>query len=77
MNFAVTVRNCGDLLALTAEKRKVMLHLETVPEVVMIHGVAKMLEELAYNLIDNVISYNKEDGQDVECLRETESTVIF
>ena len=36
-----------------------MLHLETVPEVVMIHGVAKMLEELAYNLIDNGIRYNK------------------
>ena len=77
VNFADTVRNCGDLLALTAEKRKVMLHLETVPEVVMIHGVAKMLEELAYNLIDNGIRYNKEDGQVVVCLRETESTVIF
>lgn len=77
VNFADTVRNCGDLLALTAEKRKVMLYLETVPEVVMIHGVAKMLEELAYNLIDNGIRYNKEDGQVVVCLAETENTVIF
>ena len=77
VNFADTVRNCGDLLALTAEKRKVMLHLETVPEVVMIHGGAKMLEELAYNLIDNGIRYNKEDGQVVVCLAETENTVIF
>ena len=43
----------------------------------MIHGVAKMLEELAYNLIDNGIRYNKEDGQVVVCLAETENTVIF
>lgn len=77
VDFADTVRNCVDLLALAAKKRNVTLHLETVPEVVMIHGVAKMLEELAYNLIDNGIRYNKEDGQVVVCLRETESTVIF
>ena len=62
VNFADTVRNCGDLLALAAKKRNVTLHLETVPEVVMIHGVTKMLEELVYNLIDNGIRYNKEGG---------------
>ena len=77
VNFADTVRNCGDLLALAAKKRNVTLHLETVPEVVMIHGVTKMLEELAYNLIDNGIRYNKEGGQVVVCLAETENTVIF
>ena len=77
VNFADTVRNCVDLLALTAKKRNVTLRLETVPEVVMIHGVAKMLEELAYNLIDNGIRYNKENGQVVVCLAETENTVIF
>ena len=77
VNFADTVRNCVDLLALTAKKRNVTLRLETVPEVVMIHGVAKMLEELAYNLIDNGIRYNKENGQVVVCLAETENNVIF
>ena len=77
VNFADTVRNCGDLLALAAKKRNVTLHLETVPEVVMIHGVTKMLEELVYNLIDNGIRYNKEGGQVVVCLAETENTVIF
>ena len=77
VDFADTVRNCGDLLALAAKKRNVTLHLETVPEVVMIHGVTKMLEELAYNLIDNGIRYNKEGGQVVVCLAETENTVIF
>ena len=77
VNFADTVRNCGDLLALAAKKRNVTLHLETVPEVVMIHGVTKILEELVYNLIDNGIRYNKEGGQVVVCLAETENTVIF
>ena len=77
VDFADTVRNCGDLLALAAKKRNVTLHLETVPEVVMIHGVTKMLEELVYNLIDNGIRYNKEGGQVVVCLAETENTVIF
>ena len=77
VNFADTVRNCGDLLALAAKKRNVTLHLETVPEVVMIHGVTKMLEELVYNLIDNGIRYNKEGGQVVVCLAETENTIIF
>ena len=77
VNFADTVRNCGDLLALAAKKRNVTLHLETVPEVVMIHGVTKMLEELVYNLIDNGIRYNKEGGQVVVCLVETENTIIF
>ena len=43
----------------------------------MIHGVTKMLEELVYNLIDNGIRYNKEGGQVVVCLAETENTVIF
>ena len=76
VNFADTVRNCGDLLALAAKKRNVTLHLETVPEVVMIHGVT-MLEELVYNLIDNGIRYNKEGGQVVVCLAETENTIIF
>lgn len=77
VDFADIVRNCGDLLALAAKKRNVTLHLETVPEVVMIHGVTKMLEELAYNLIDNGIRYNKEGGQVVVCLAETENTIIF
>ena len=77
VDFADTVRNCGDLLALAAKKRNVTLHLETVPEVVMIHGVTKMLEELVYNLIDNGIRYNKEGGQVVVCLAETENTIIF
>ena len=77
VNFADTVRNCGDLLEKKKKKRNVTLHLETVPEVVMIHGVTKMLEELVYNLIDNGIRYNKEGGQVVVCLAETENTVIF
>ena len=51
VNFADTVRNCGDLLALAAKKRNVTLHLETVP--------------------------NKEGGQVVVCLAETENTIIF
>ena len=77
VNFADTVRNCGDLLALAAKKRNVTLHLETVPEVVMIRGVTKTLEELVYNVSDNGIRYNKEGGQVVVCLAETENTVIF
>lgn len=77
VDFADTVRNCGDFLALNAEKRKVTLHMDNVPDVMMIHGIPKMLEELAYNLIDNGIRYNKEGGQVTVYLKDESDKIVF
>ena len=54
--------DCVEMLQLNADKRKVKLQF-CEKEKHMVRGSAKMLEEMLYNLIDNGIRYNKEQGE--------------
>lgn len=54
------VKQCEKLLEHSADKHHVRV--EVSGEVAMIRGVPTMVEELVFNLMDNAIRYNKEDG---------------
>ena len=75
VNLSDTVRNCITLLELTAQKRNVTLLAQNLPTECIVSGTPKMLEELVFNLIDNGIRYNKENGKVTVELFENEEIV--
>lgn len=60
VDMAALVEECADSLVISADKHKVSIETDTVPCVV--RGDRGMLYELVYNLCDNAIRYNKENG---------------
>lgn len=67
--------NCVNLLKLNAQNQGVLLSLEGEKEIVL--GNKNMLEELAYNLIDNAIKYNKKDGKVIVSVAKDENDKVF
>lgn len=55
------VQNCANMLEINASKRGITIRIEG--EETYVHGSKRMLEEVVYNLCDNAIRYNKENGQ--------------
>ncbi|MBO5485605.1 MAG: ATP-binding protein [Eubacterium sp.] len=74
VDLAGIVKDCVEMLQLNADKRKVKLHFSSQGEF-MVKGSAKMLEEMVYNLIDNGIRYNKEQGEVSVTLWREEHTI--
>lgn len=62
VNLTDTVMECMDMLKLNAREKGIQLELST-EEAFEVQGSPKMLEELVYNLIDNGIRYNYDNGQ--------------
>lgn len=60
VDFYVLTREICSRLAPQAEKRHVRL--EVTGESVTYHGVRQVLDEMLYNIIENAIKYNKENG---------------
>lgn len=56
----VDCRNCGKTSGNTGSPEKIKFHLET--ETAVLSGVPHVLEEMIYNLCDNAIRYNKDNG---------------
>lgn len=52
--------NCVVMLAPVAEKRNITFHLDG--EKTVVHANKDMMEEIIYNLCDNAIRYNKDNG---------------
>lgn len=77
VNLSDIVRECMEMLALNAAKQKVTLEREGSPEDCFVLGIAKMLEELVYNLIDNSIRYNKEEGVVKILLTEEKNRIVL
>lgn len=75
VNLPEIIDKCVELLTLNARKQSVSLVVQNVPERVMVRGSAKMLEELIYNLIDNGIRYNKENGYVYVWVQEREQVI--
>ena len=66
---------CAHMLELNAAKRGVIIRVEG--EEAYVHGSKRMLEEVVYNLCDNAIRYNKENGRVVLCVTNKADTVVL
>ncbi|MCD8067993.1 MAG: ATP-binding protein, partial [Lachnospiraceae bacterium] len=66
---------CVDMLRMNAQKHKVALQLEG--ESAVVPGNREMLEELIYNLCDNAIRYNKENGSVLVRVKNRVDTVVL
>lgn len=60
VNLYLAARTCVDMLQLSAEKHHVTLQLAGKP--CFVNGDRQMVDELLYNLCDNAIRYNNENG---------------
>lgn len=60
VDMASLVEECTDSLVISADKHKVSLETDVMP--CTVRGDRSMLYELIYNLCDNAIRYNKENG---------------
>ncbi|MCD7807227.1 MAG: ATP-binding protein [Lachnospiraceae bacterium] len=67
--------SCVEMLKINAQKHKVSLNLSG--ESAEVPGNKEMLEELIYNLCDNAIRYNKENGSVEVCVRNQVDTVVL
>lgn len=70
------VRECIDMLQLNAKKQGIRIEWKADVSF-FVKGSPKMLEELVYNLIDNAIRYNKENGQVTVSLGNKENHIIL
>ncbi len=64
-----------EVLAVSAEKKHVKLHLNGEPCIV--NGIRRYLYEILYNLCDNAIRYNKDGGEVVIDLKSTDDHRIL
>ena len=68
-------KTCVGMLELNAKKRGVNILVEGTKACV--NGSRQMLEEVIYNLCDNAIRYNKENGYVTVCVENRMDTVVF
>ena len=68
-------KTCVGMLELNAKKRGVTILVEGTKAYV--NGSRQMLEEVIYNLCDNAIRYNKENGYVTVCVENRMDTVVF
>ncbi len=76
VNVYQVAKNCVDMLQMNAKKHQVSLQIEGEKAYVMANK--GMMEEVIYNLCDNAMRYNKEDGSVIVGVfaREAEHKVI-
>ena len=75
INLYQIAETCVNMLQINAEKHKVSLTFEGEPVSVM--STKEMMEELVYNLCDNAIRYNNENGTVHVSLKKAADTVIL
>ncbi|MGN0523136.1 MAG: ATP-binding protein [Eubacterium sp.] len=73
VNLAQIAERCAESLEMNARAKNVNITLDT--EDCYINGNTSLLEELVYNLIDNAIRYNKENGS-VEIKTRNRSIIV-
>lgn len=62
INLEEIISDTISLLATSAAKRKITIHFENHASKTWVKGVPSYVQEIVYNLIDNAIRYNKENG---------------
>ncbi len=75
INLYSIAETCVNMLQINAEKHQVTLTFEGEPAEVM--STKEMMEELVYNLCDNAIRYNNENGTVHVSLKEEEDKVVL
>lgn len=75
VNLYALAETCVDMLGMNAEKHKVHIMLEG--EEAYVNGNRQMLEEVLYNLCDNAIRYNNEDGSVLVSVKNSEEGVML
>ena len=73
VNLYLAAQTCVDMLQVSAEKHHVTLTLEG--EACQIEANRQMVDELLYNLCDNAIRYNNENGSVTVSTRNTQEGV--
>ncbi len=77
VNLSDVVFDCMEMLSLNATKRSIALEDNGIDRECYVNGISKMLSELVYNLIDNGIRYNKENGKvKISLCREEQSCIL-
>lgn len=75
VNLYELAQTCADMLELQAKKHGVTIQVDGTPAYVS--GNRQMLEEVVYNLCDNAIRYNKENGLVQIQVQNQADAVIF
>ena len=75
VNLAELAQNCMESLRVAAEKRGISLRY--VGEPAFVYGNRELLEELLWNLCDNAIRYNKENGMVKVQVEKNKDTVTL
>ena len=75
LNLYMMAQTCVDMLQFSAEQNKVKLNVEGSD--CYIERDRQMMDELLYNLCDNAIRYNNENGSVLVSVNETEEHVIL
>lgn len=75
VDMASLVEECTDSLVISADKHKVSLETDVTP--CMVRGDRNMLYELIYNLCDNAIRYNKENGSVLISVKPRDGKVVL
>ena len=69
------VDECVSSMRISAQNKKVLLEYRSEP--VLIHGESELLREMAENLIQNAINYNRENGTiDISVLKEDDKCIL-
>lgn len=75
VDMASLVEECTDSLVISADKHKVSLETDVTP--CAVRGDRNMLYELIYNLCDNAIRYNKENGSVLISVKPRDGKVVL
>ena len=75
VDMASLVEECTDSLVISADKHKVSLETDVTP--CTVRGDRNMLYELIYNLCDNAIRYNKENGSVLVSVKPRAGKVVL
>ena len=68
-------RDCADALFVEAQKRNISISVEG--ESSFVKGSKSLLEELVYNLVDNAIRYNVENGSVEVSINERDGRTVL
>lgn len=60
-DVTAVARDCADALSIEAQKRGIAVNVSG--DSCLVRGSRSLLEELVYNLVDNAVRYNRENGE--------------
>lgn len=77
INLTDEVKNCVNTLKMNAEKHNITITTDVIEEDCIITANQEMIEEIIYNLCDNAIRYNKQDGHVWVSVFEKDDNIVL